>query len=199
MSESVKRVPRGKTRGFSFIEVMIVVAILLIVSIVAIPNMSRVVANSRLRAGMTSMSGLFQNCRMQAIKQNKILTTHFTTPNVAVVAFVKDATVAPILTNSDPQVTWTSPVVQVTSPSGPNAPSTLLTSTVLGFTPLTTEASFNTRGLPCYFVSGTCANNGFLYYFKDTSQTGSRGWAAISISPAGRIKRWAWSGSIWTD
>ena len=198
MSESVKRDSRGG-KGFSFLEVLIVVAILLILAIVAIPNMSRVVANSRLRAGMTSMSGLFQNCRMQAVKQNKILTTHFTTPSVAVVAFVKEATLAATLTNSYPQVTWTSPVVLVTSPSGPNAPSTLLTSTVLGFTPLTSEASFNTRGLPCNFSGGICSNSGFLYYFKDTSQTGTRGWAAISISPAGRIKRWAWSGSAWTD
>ena len=198
MSESVKRVSRGG-KGFSFVEVLIVVVILLVVAIVAIPNMSRVIANSRLRAGMTSMSGLFQNCRMQAIKENKILTTHFTTPSVAVVAFVKDATLPATLTSGLPQVTWTSPVILVPSPSGPTAPSTLLTSTVLGFTPLTSEVSFNTRGLPCNFVSGSCANSGFLYYFKDTSQTGTRGWAAISISPAGRIKRWAWSGSLWTD
>jgi len=198
MSISVKRVPRG-SKGFSILEVLITVAILLVISIIAIPNMTRVIANSRLRAGMTSMSGLFQNCRMLAVKQNKVLTAHFTTPSVAVVAFVKDATVAPTLTASDPQVTWSSPVVLVTSPSGPNAPSILLTSGVLGFTPLNTEASFNTRGLPCSFSGGSCSNSGFLYYFKDTSQTGDRGWAAISISPAGRIKRWAWSGAAWTD
>jgi hypothetical protein len=136
---------------------------------------------------------------MQAVKQNKLLSTHFTTPSVAVVAYVKDAASTAALTTNDPQVTWTSPVILVTSPSGPNIPSTLLDSTVLGFTPLTTDITFNTRGLPCSYSSGICTNSGFLYYFKDTSQTGTRGWAAISISPAGRIKRWAWSGAAWTD
>jgi hypothetical protein len=47
-----------------------------------------------------------------------------------------------------------------------------------------------------------CTNagsTGFIEYFKDNRIGGSGGWAAISITPAGRIKRWFWSGSAWTD
>jgi hypothetical protein len=49
------------------------------------------------------------------------------------------------------------------------------------------------------FDDGPCTSSGFLYYFKDMSQKGSKGWAALSISPAGRIKKWFWSGSNWVD
>jgi len=193
-------VQRRKRAGFSILELLIVVSILLVIGVVAIPNMMSVIANSRLRAGMTSMSGLFQNCRMMAVKTNKTLSTHFATPNSALVAFIKDAAVSPAIpAASDPQITWAAPVIKVTTPTGPTAPSTLLDSTILGFTPQTVDLSFNPRGLPCVFSGGNCANSGFLYYFKDTSQPGTRGWAAVSISPAGRIKRWGWSGTAWTD
>jgi prepilin-type N-terminal cleavage/methylation domain-containing protein len=188
-----------KRAGFSILELLIAVGILLILAVVAIPNMVTVVANSRLRAGMTSMSGLFQNCRMMAVKQNKMLSTHFATPSTALVAYIKDATVTATLVNTDPQIKWSAPVIKVTTPTGPTAPSTLLDATILGFTPQTGDPSFNTRGLPCVYSGGNCTNSGFLYYFKDTSQGGTRGWAAATISPAGRIKRWGWSGTAWTD
>ena len=57
------------------------------------------------------------------------------------------------------------------------------------------EAPVQMMGTP----SGVCTNDGFLYYFKDTSRPGSKGWAALSISPAGRIKKWFWTGLAWVD
>jgi hypothetical protein len=84
------------------------------------------------------------------------------------------------------------------TPTGVGAPEEIETS-VLGFTPQTTEPSFNTRGLPCVYDDGICTNDGFLFYFKDTSRQGSQGWAALSISPAGRIKKWFWTGGSWVD
>jgi Tfp pilus assembly protein FimT len=189
------------SKGFSLFELTFVVAVLIVVGLVAIPNMVIVISNARVRAGVTSMSGLLQNCRMAAVKQNKTLTTRFTTEGTAtLVGYVKPAPDTSDRKSTDPQAEWEAPVSMMASPTGLNAP-TEIASATLGFTPAGTEPSFNTRGLPCVYapLSGTCANNGFLYYFKDTSQTGSKGWAALSISPAGRIKKWFWSGSAWTD
>jgi Tfp pilus assembly protein FimT len=187
------------SRGFSLFELTFVVGVLIVVGLVAIPNMVIVISNARVRAGVTSMSGLLQNCRMFAVKQNKTLTTHFTTEGTAtLVGYVKEATDTSDRQSTDPQAEWEAPVSMMTTPSGVGAPTTI-SNAILGFTPAGSEPSFNTRGLPCVFASGTCSNNGFLYYFKDTSQAGSKGWAALSISPAGRIKKWFWNGSDWTD
>ena len=136
---------------------------------------------------------------MTAVKQNKTMTAHFTTVNsTTLLGYVKIASDTSSLKATDTQAEWEAPVMMMTTPSGVGAPSTIST-TVLGFTPETTEPSFNSRGLPCVYASGTCPNHGFLYYFKDTSQKGSQGWAALSISPAGRIKKWFWNGAAWTD
>jgi Tfp pilus assembly protein FimT len=188
------------SRGFSLFELTFVVAVLIVVGLFAIPNMVIVISNARVRAGVTSMSGLLQSARMLAVKQNKTLTTHFDTEGTAtLVGFVKDATIStPVREATDMQAEWEAPVQMMTSPSGAGAPASFTTAT-LGFTPATSFPSFNTRGLPCVYDSGSCDNFGFLYYFKDTSQSGSKGWAALSISPAGRIKKWFWDGSTWTD
>jgi hypothetical protein len=86
----------------------------------------------------------------------------------------------------------------MTTPTGPGAPD-LIDTTALGYTAQTGNISFNSRGLPCAYSSGVCTNYGFLYYFKDTSRMGAKGWAALSISPAGKIKKWFWSGTAWSD
>src|SRR4030095_6348967 len=155
------------SRGFSLFELTFVVAVLIVVGLFAIPNMVIVISNARVRAGVTSMSGLLQSARMLAVKQNKTLTTHFETEGTAtLVGFVKDATiVSPVRESTDMQAEWESPVSMMTTPSGVGAPSTI-TSTTLGFTPATSFPTFNTRGLPCVYDSGNCTNNGFLYYFK---------------------------------
>lgn len=176
-----------------------VVAILLVVAAFAMPYMSNVIANVRLRAGMTSLAGIVQDCRSLAIKKNKVMSTHFTTLANGPVAFVKDATISsPTLSSSDPQVELGAPVTQVTSLTSVTGAPTALDSTTLGFTPLSGDPSFNTRGLPCPYSSGTCTTpSGFVYYFTDTRPLNANGWAAVSISPAGRVKVWMWNGSSW--
>lgn len=188
----------GRLAGFSLVEVTVVVAISLVVGMIAIPNMLSVISDARLRAGVTSMSGLLQNCRMEAVKRNQTLSAHFDIDDGTLVGWVQKANETPGLLPTHIQTQWEAPVSMMPSPTGQGAPEEISTA-VLGFTPQTTVVSFNTGGLPCVYAGGACDNNGFLYYFKDTSRKGGQGWAALSISPAGRIKKWFWSGSAWVD
>jgi prepilin-type N-terminal cleavage/methylation domain-containing protein len=187
-----------KQAGFTLLEVMIVAGIGVIVTATALPNMLNGIAVMRLHSNITSLSGVIQNCRMLAVKQNQAMTTHFSSTSVGVIAYVKAATDLTADTPQNSQVELEAPVVQSTSPSGPGAPPALGTLT-LGFTPQTGDPSFNTTGLPCAYSSGVCNNNGFIYYFNDTRQASQSGWAALSISPAGRLKKWYWSGSVWAN
>jgi Tfp pilus assembly protein FimT len=180
------------------LEVLIVAAIGTIITVTAVPNMITGIANMRLRSSMTSLAGVIQNCRMMSVKQNQAMTSHFSPQPEGVIVYVKAATDTSSYTANDSQVELQAPVLQVSAPSGPNAPSAI-TSTVLGFTPLSGDPSFNSTGLPCSYASGVCPNNGFIYYFHDLRPQGKTGWAALSISPAGRLKKWFWNGTIWTD
>ncbi len=136
------------------------------------------------------------------MKQNRAMTTHFVDKaygsTSGVIAYVKAATDTTDLATGDSQVQLEAPVARVTAPSGPGAPPVIDT-TQLSFTPQTGDPSFNPTGLPCAYSGGNCPNNGFIYYFHDTRPGGQTGWAALSISPAGRLKKWYWSGSAWTD
>ncbi len=189
---------QGRRAGFSLIEVTLVVAIAMVVTATAIPSITTVVANAKMRASMTSLSGLLQNCRMAAVQQNKTMTTRFVVQTSGLVGYVKSAADSAALAKKDYQVEMQAPINKLTTPSGGGAPAAI-SDTVLGFTPQTGNPSFNTRGLPCLYSGGACDNYGFISYYKDTRIAGSGGWASISISPAGRIKRWFWNGSDWTD
>jgi len=178
---------------------MMVVAISLVLSTIAIANISAIVSSSRIHAGVSSMSGLLQNCRMLAVKENKTLTARMTAAGAGtLMGYIKEAADTSELDATDSQVKWEAPVIRMSTPTGSGAPDPV-TTTMLGFTPQSDDISFNSRGLPCTYSSGTCTNRGFLYYFKDTSRQGSKGWAALSVSPAGKIKKWFWSGTSWTD
>jgi prepilin-type N-terminal cleavage/methylation domain-containing protein len=190
------RTPVKKSRGFSILELLIVVSVIAVLGIIAIPNMMTVISNARLLGGGTNLSGLLQNCRMLAVKQNTTMTAHFTVLGNGPVAFAKQADAGNTLATTDPQIQLGAPLVMVTPPSGPGAPAALTTSE-LGFTAVSTDPSFNSRGLPCAYSGGNCPSAGFVYYFRDNRPLGQSGWIAVSVSPAGRIRRWVYSGTVW--
>jgi hypothetical protein len=178
---------------------MVCVAIGGIITVAAMPNMVTSIANMRLRSSMTSLAGVLQNCRVLSVKQNKHMTTHFDANTYGIVAYVKPSVASGGPSTEDSQVELEAPVSRVDAPSGLGSPDPISTS-VLGFTPENGEPSFNPSGLPCVYSSGTCTNHGFIYYFHDRRpQNQAQGWAALSISPAGRLKKWYWSGSAWID
>ena len=187
--------------GFSLLEMTVVVSILLVISAILAPTMMTVIANSRLRSGTTSLSGILQSCRMVAIKNNRTESVHYTVISHGPLAYIKDATVSsPTVSSSDSQVELGAPVTLVSTLTGPGAPSVALDLSILGYTPLTGDASFNPRGSPCNYSGGTCtANVGFVYYLTDTRPLGKSGWAAVTISPAGRIQKWFWNGYAWAN
>jgi prepilin-type N-terminal cleavage/methylation domain-containing protein len=184
--------------GFSLIEVLVVIVLILVISGIALPNMINVVSNARLRGGATNLAGMFQSTRMLAIKENRTKTARFDVLANGPVAFVKNAGDTSNLLVTDPQVQLGAPLTRFPTPSGGGAPAAIDSAT-LGFTAVTTDPSFNSRGIPCAWTVTGCPVSGFIYYFKDRRPFGQSGWTAVSISPAGRVKRWVWNGSVWGD
>src|SRR6185295_12580371 len=82
--------PPGR-RGFSILEMLIAVSVLLILGAITIPSMVLVISNARLQGGGTSLAGLLQSCQMLAVKQNETITLRFTVLGNGPVAYLKPA------------------------------------------------------------------------------------------------------------
>lgn len=170
---------------------------------------------AHLRGAASDMTGLYEQARIYAIRDNNYYSTYIlaasgNSPQLAYVDLPKGSTAKNGGTAAaawDPVVTLTSEVVQQAVASAPNTAnlkSQLLPST----TPVTptdtkvTAATFGPRGLPCTPLALTggsvCDSSGgptaFWTFLKNTT---SGNWQAVTITPAGRIGKWFYTGSVW--
>src|SRR5712675_2185674 len=108
---------RRRSAGFSLLELMMVIAIMLIMAAVSAPPILAAIAHTKLRGASSNLSGLIQSSRMQAIRRNKTVTVHFITVGAVPFAVTKD--VDDTSTNlgfADPQVQLGSSAFQVAVP-----------------------------------------------------------------------------------
>jgi len=201
--------PHAKA-GFSLIELLVVVSVMLVVAALAVPTLTTTLDSFRMRGTMSSIANMAQRCRTQAIKRDTSQHMHFAVVNNQPIAFVTDANdlqsvIAPVY--GDPQLSdqlWMPKQFSFSAvPSGPGAPTSLTGLSMWG-TALVPNKSpqdpyFNSRGMPCLPdpVTGVCSpTTGFLYYYR-YRRGGTVRWVATSISPAGRIQSWFWNGTSW--
>ena len=194
----------ARTRGFSLVELLVVVAIALIVSALAIPSMTRTMDAYRTRGAMTSVAGLVQRCRLQSIRHNTSERVFVgVNQNGVVFLYCKDlsnqgAAVLP----GDPQITLEAQFSQAPAPTGGGA--TALTAQNMwganfAQVGVNSDIYFNSRGLPCSApaAGAACTTiSGYVSYFNYKSGNTTRV-AAISVSPAARVQTWFWNGSGW--
>lgn len=185
---------RTNQRGFSLIEMLIVTSIALCVAGVAVPKMMTSMADLELRGSIHTASGILQLTRMQAIKVNHFYTAKYTNvPNEGGVIFAdldNDGNIGA----KEPQGQLGNTVLAYSAPTGIPA----LTTTDLNYSPVTTSTvSFSPVGQPCTSQVFSTCNQGMVVYFHDTRTLGNPGWAAVSVSPAGRIACWMWNGAAW--
>jgi prepilin-type N-terminal cleavage/methylation domain-containing protein len=217
-------------RGFSMVELMLVAAIAVILIAIALPNMTTSMTLAKWRGEISDLSGVFQSCRSQAVKNNHTeqltFTTNNGTPTGLAVAFIFNLD-NPIVNGVDTshletghdtesmlaaqrQVWMFSQFSQVDAPTGANPPpltkgmmwggsDTTLPATPSPSTPATNNVCFNSRGIPCNCPATipnycTAITNGYAFYFQQNSQ-----WAAVGVSPAGRIKTYFWDGQAWAN
>lgn len=191
--------------GFSLVEILVVLGIILIIAAVATPYMTKTLDTYRVRDTMTNVASIAQRSRTVALKQNTTQRLHVATVNGQIVLFVTDSTDAaaqPV--PGDPQLYaqyWLP--AQFDTPGLPaGGPNNLTANTMWGsnfvLNNVNVDPYFNSRGMPCTINGGgPCAStNGFVYYFRYNAG-GSFRWTALSISPAARVQSWFWNGTAW--
>ncbi len=183
--------PRSSA-GFSLVELMVVVAIVIVLAATAVPSIMNSINNIRLRSMVGTVSGVIQSGRMLAIHDNRRYAIRFSGSTGSSVVFVDvDGNGAP--SASEPQAQLGGTIVQVAAPVGTAA----LDTATLGYEPKPGDLVFNPRGLPC--TTGGACGVGFAIYFTDQRRVGGTGYAAVSVTPAGRVKTWMWAGTSWSD
>jgi prepilin-type N-terminal cleavage/methylation domain-containing protein len=198
-------------RGFSLLELMIVVAITMTVMAYAVPKFLTAYYTVRLKAACADLSGLMQKGRIQAARENSIFQIVYTagTQETAFVDMNNDQA----WNNPKPTVNGvpqTEPGIYfgptITMATGaPNGSGGAPTPYVLVGDSSTTNydnattLGWSARGLPCAYVAPTCATPSagyFVYYVKDQRPTGT-GWGAVVVTRSGRTKVVTWNGAAW--
>jgi prepilin-type N-terminal cleavage/methylation domain-containing protein len=201
---------RSAQRGFTIQEVVVVVAIALIIAGIGIPNFMNMAHAARLKGAATDFSGLLQTARMRAEMDDRYYSVYVLGGNpqqgyVDIYPQNANGTSG----NGGTAYVATDPVIQISTeitpkaatsaPNTANLKSQLLPSgspvvpqdgTSAGF-PFT----FSPRGLPCLAAGGVCDSLGgpqarWTFFQNNVSLA----WAAVTVTPAGRIQRWFYTG-----
>jgi type IV pilus assembly protein PilA len=197
---------RQAQRGFSLIELMVVIAIIMIIAAMAVPNMMGALANLRMRSSLTSISSLLQQGRIMAVRNNRFMIVRTASAGGAPVAYVDTP---PYNGNLDATENLVQPFrtaqVIATLPTGVHAfPDSNLGYAVTGSSNGGTFAiAFNSRGIPCTpnalsspVSCSTGSGTPYFYFFRMDVATGAS-YGAISVTPAGRIRSWVYDGNDW--
>jgi prepilin-type N-terminal cleavage/methylation domain-containing protein len=192
--------PGRQKAGFSALELLVSLAIVLIIAVFGIPQLLNATAFWKVRNAAADLSGLIQQGRMLAEKQNTTLAVYTgSVESSSSGAFVNCslASTTPCSSGGNGS-SWQSGDPEIVFPgSVTNAPASSAPATVNpGFTPESagTVLYFSSRGLPVK-SSGTTyvLTSGFVFYLTDGQH-----WAAVSVSAAGRSKVWVFNGTAWS-
>ena len=179
--------------GFSLLELMIVVGITMAVAAIAIPRAVTATQNFKLRSTASSVSGLIQKARMFAVARNgfyPVLTGGSGSSTYAFIDMNGSLSMNTTAENTNVLV----PANITFNSAGHPADATILN----GLTAVYSLPQFNPRGLPCFGTPCTAdSSKMYIMFLRQDRAIGGTGWAAVNITPAGRVQVWTWDGSKW--
>ena len=197
---------RRRERGFSLIELCIVLAILMIVAGMVFINAVTAIRDIRLHQSAVSYANLLQQARIRAVTDDTFYTVQTAISGSNPIAFV-DLSVGRtgIYAAGDPMMVFSQGVTYMAFSSGPaqaNLESQFLpTGQAATVSTTSTTPTFGARGLPCEPSGSVCPyiNGGLATsYIQFLQNTQSGKWEAVTISPAARIRIWSYEGTTWS-
>lgn len=192
-------------RGYTLIELLGVMVILLIISAISIPNITRIAATYKLDASGHAVASLVQQARLQAVKTNLPAYVQIDlTQNPNRVYVNGDSTQAYVA--GDPDV-GLSGGVSFQNGALTAAQLSQLTAYLGGGNNVSVEPlknniqsiAFNARGLPCIPTGNpqvcSATDGGAPPAFVWVMRHPNGGWDAVTVTPAGRVKSWRMTNS----
>lgn len=194
-------------------ELLVVLAIILIVGGLSLPTFSRSIDSARLKSAAQQVASIYQQGRNVATRDDSFHEILVSAPLNGPAQVCVDMDGDAVCEVNEPQVLLP-PQVRPISTGVPVE----LDSATLGFSPLASSSTtynqqnigvhalaWNGRGLPCQRTSTTsgCANwtttpagagsVAWVQYLQMPQSGGVMAYAAVTVSPTGRIKMWTYA------
>jgi len=210
-------------RGFTLVELMVVVAIIVIIAVVAVPNAVNSIRMLKLNGAVGDYANMLQQARLRAVRDNRTYQVHIAAtgtlapPNDTIQLIYVDAYPQnndgssgngaydnAVAAQTDPSIALTPEVVLANA-----NPQLASLQNALGnkatIDPAGNDPTFGPRGTPCTptFTGGAayCVQPGqpdqFIEIFQSTTNQRIEG---VTVDGAGRIQRWLYNttGNSWS-
>lgn len=194
-------------RGFSLLELLIVVGIVLVIAAMATPSLLNTVRRYQLESSARNAASVVMRARYEAIRLNQRVSTLYVAPagnNPAFFGVDEENPPDGILQATEPQMPLSTAVRMV----GPGFGVPLLTTmgpkyaaaTILG--PPNYQITFDPVGTVVYQPTVGAGNpwiESNTVYVLLLQHNITQQWAAVTITPAGRFRVWFWDGANWNS
>jgi Tfp pilus assembly protein FimT len=199
---------RQSRAGVTLTELSVVTAMILVLTGLSLPSLSRILDNARLKAAAGQLASFYEQSRIRAAQDDTYYELLMSAPGVSPSQICLDLNGDGVCGVNEPQVEIS---LAVSAVDGSAVPFQLDAST-LGFSPRTAASStiynqqnrfvpglaWNGRGLPCQRVSPTSscsavAGWGWVQYLKLSRSPTDDIYAAVAVGPTGRIKVWSYA------
>jgi prepilin-type N-terminal cleavage/methylation domain-containing protein len=188
------RVSLASQSGFTLAEMIVVIAIILVVGGMAVPNLTRAIDASRIKGSAQALAAVYQDARIRATQKDTSYQVLISPPRISPAQICIDLDGDGTCSAGDPVTTF--PVQVRVSNLGVPVP---LDPAQLHFPAFTTEQpsapaslTWNAVGLPCQRTAPTspCTAVGWIQHLQLLRANGDVMYAAVTVSPTGRVKTW---------
>ncbi len=189
--------------GFSLLELVIVVVLLLILGAISVPYLLRTIERYQLESSAKSVASALQRGRYQAIRGNQLATTVYREAPAPPVYGIDVSGNLNLDANEAVIPLWAN--VRMTNVGAPPLTSMGATYDCTPACPAQPAASpflvtFSSRGTamqqvivgpPSYWIE---ASRVYVLFVRHVV---SGEWAAVTVTPGGRTRVWVWNGAAW--
>jgi prepilin-type N-terminal cleavage/methylation domain-containing protein len=181
-------------QGFSLIELMIVVLMIMVLAAITAPGLFNMISDVSLRYSVSNFAGLLQSARIQAVRRNTFYGIQPVALGSGDAGYYVDIPKSGAYANGDPLMPLGTQLT-VSAGIGSGAPNEAAFIAGLNFAvnPGGSPPTFNARGLPCVVVGTTCPQTpgqGFVVFLSRSTLAGNVRWGAVVLNPSGRVQVW---------
>jgi Tfp pilus assembly protein FimT len=187
---------RGPMSGVGLVEIMVVMAIILIVSVIALPNFIKTMRISKLNDGATQVSNIIKLTRFEAIRRNK---------TISCIVSQSSSTSTQVWTDSNASGTFT-PTENTTFITGSanlvasgSVPGTANLAAAIGTNVVLTPVSLS-GGTYTFDQRGATSPAGVYVSYLTYAGQPTLGYRAVVVLPSGSMQTWSRdSNGNWTQ
>ena len=189
------KAPLDSQSGFTLAELTVVVAVVLVVAALSIPNLTRAIDTSRIKGAAQSLAAAYQDARIRATQKDTSYQVLISPPGISPAQICIDLDGDGTCSAGDPVTTFAAQIkvsnLGVPVPLGP-AQLNYLTTDTEHSNASGGGLTWNAMGLPCQRTSPTapCTAMGWVQHLQLMRANGGVMYAAVTVSPTGRVKVW---------